>query len=169
MFKRKVVLFATLCFGFIFIFSPFVTYYVQAAPGVPKILSLQGRLMDSSGNLRGGNGTNYCFRFSLYSDAVVGGPDTKLWPAGTPSTMTLSVKQGVFDASIGDTTAGGDELTYDFQTSDTVYINTEVATQVSGSCSGVSFETLGPRQRVLSSAYAINSGTVGARGSGPGD
>jgi len=129
----------------------------HAATGAPQILNYQGRLMDGSGTLLGGAGTNYCFRFSLYDSPTVGS-GTKLWPASTPSDMVVSVKNGVFNVGIGDTNAGGDALTYNFQDSDSVYLNVEVASYT-GSCGA--YETLSPRQRLFSSAYALNANTVG--------
>ena len=134
-----------------------------AVTGAPTIINHQGRLLDSSGNVLGGtSGTNYCFRFSFYDDATVGGGDTQLWPAGTPSKMTSLVKNGIFSVGIGDTVAGGDTLDFDFQSTDEAYLNVEVANSISGSCAAVSsFETLSPRPRVTSAGYAINANNVG--------
>jgi hypothetical protein len=130
-----------------------------AVAAVPQIINHQGRLLNSSGDLLGGNGTNYCFRFSLYS-ASSGG--TKLWPSTDPSTMTASVKNGVFNVGIGDTSAGGNLLDFDFESTDTAYLNIDVANSSGGSCASVtSFETLSPRQRLASAGFAINAKTLG--------
>src|SRR3989338_9635859 len=107
---------------------------VLAAAGVPKILSHQGRLLNSAGELLGGSGTDFCFKFSIYDDTAVGAPDTKLWPSGVPSTMAINVKNGVFNAALGDTTAGGDLLDFNFQDNDTIFLNVEVATKVGADC-----------------------------------
>ncbi len=136
----------------------------QAATGAPRILNYQGRLMDSSGTVLGGAGTEYCFRFSLYDNPTVGS-GTKLWPVATPSVMTVSVKNGVFNAGVGDTNANGDVLDYNFQDSDTIYLNVDVATKVGSTCApgdgAESYESLSPRQRLFSSAYTVNANTVG--------
>lgn len=137
---------------------------IFAAAGVPRILNYQGRLLDASGILLGESGTEFCFKFSFYDDAAVGAPDNKLWPAGAPSTMTVLVKNGVFDAGIGDTLSGGDILDFDFQSQDEIYVNTEVAQKVGVTCApgdgAEVFENLSPRQRVVSSGYSINSDTL---------
>ena len=132
--------------------------FAQTA-GVPRILSYQGRLLSSSGNLLGGSGATYCFKFSLFN-ASSGG--SQVWPVASPSIMSASVVNGVFDIGVGDTSAGGDALTYNFQDSNTIYLNVQVATLVDPTCTGGSevFETLSPRERVVAAGYAINAGTV---------
>jgi len=102
--------------------APLFPFVIEAATGVPEILNHQGRLLNSSGDLLGGSGTNFCFRFSIYDDATVGAPDTRLWPSSTSSTMTVNVVNGIFSVGIGDTSAGGDLLDYNFQDNDTAQI-----------------------------------------------
>ncbi len=137
-----------------------------AATGVPRIMNYQGRLMNAGGSLLGGAGTDYCVRFSLYDNASVGS-GAKLWPSTAPSTMTVVVKNGVFNAGVGDTNAGGDTLNFNFEDTDTAYLNVEVATKVGPTCApgdGVEvFENLSPRQRVTASGYAINSATLNGK------
>ena len=119
-----------------------------AAVGVSKTISYQGRLTDTNGNPLGGAGTDYCFRFSIYNAPTGGG---KLWPNGTPQTNTVNVANGIFSVGIGDV---DDLSTFNFYSSDTTYLNIEVADQVGGSCVGASFESLTPRQRIDATAYS---------------
>lgn len=130
----------------------FPTFQIRDAyAGVPKILSFQGRLTDASGNLLGGTGTNFYFKFSIY-DAQTGG--TKLWPSSDPSSVTIKVTQGVFNVLIGDTSISGfTALDLDFDGS-SYYLRIDVSSDDS------TFETLSPRQRMVASAFAINSDKV---------
>ena len=145
----------------VLLFSFLFSNNIFAATVIPPLLHHQGRLLDSSGNLLGGSsGTNYCFKFSFYDNPAVGS-GTKLWPSGSPSKMTVNVKKGILNVDIGDTSVGGDPLDFDFTSNDEVYLNIDIASSISGSCASVtSFETLSPRQRIVSTAYALNSKTV---------
>lgn len=161
--KNKNTLRNILCILYLLLAGVFLpSQSLRAAAGVPKIINVQGRLLNSSGDLLGGpSGTNYCYKFSLY-DAPTGG--TKVWPSSAPSTMTILTREGVFNGAIGDVSAGGDTLDYDFQTNNTIYVDIQVAARVGGSCTTGGdevFESLTPRSQVVSSGYAINSGTVG--------
>lgn len=129
----------------------------HAAGGTPTILSYQGRLTDASGNLLGGSGTNYYFKFSIWT-ASSGG--SKLWPASDPTQVTVKVTQGVFNVNIGDTANSyPDALTYNFNTNNDVYLRVDVS-----STDGGTFEALAPRQRISSAAFARLSGAVSGTG-----
>src|SRR3989338_7574676 len=161
--RRFFSLTATLILVVVFAFST-LFFDVQSAYGAsPTIINHQGRLLNAAGSLLGGDaGTNYCFQFSFFDDATVGGGDVEIWPGG-PSTMTVEVVNGIYNVGIGDTTAGGDALDFDFNSDDEIYLNIEVAELAGVSCTTGGdevFENLEPRQRIFSYGYAINANTV---------
>ncbi|MBI2025536.1 hypothetical protein HYT04_01985, partial [Candidatus Kaiserbacteria bacterium] len=138
-------------------FSMFFSFAsVVAAASPPQILNFQGRLANGSGDLL--TGTHY-FRFSIHN-ASTGG--SQLWPSGdaTPCTHTLSVTEGVFVAGVGDTTECGDLLDFDFSTNNNVYLGVQVSTAADSG-----FESLSPRQRITSAAFAQVSAAVVATSS----
>jgi hypothetical protein len=139
----------------LFIFSYSFTH---AATGIPSIISYQGRLANASGDLLGNSGTTYYFKFSIWDNSTVGIPN-KLWPTGSPTSVPLTVKQGVFNVNIGDT-AGGypDSLNYNFSSNKDIYLQVEVSSDNS------SFQTLSPRQRVSSAPFAQTAGAVSGVG-----
>ncbi|MDZ4243581.1 MAG: hypothetical protein U1C57_00565, partial [Candidatus Doudnabacteria bacterium] len=128
------------------------TFNARAVTGVPEIISYQGRLTDADGDLLGGSGTSYNFKFSIWDNAAVGS-GAQLWPASTVATTTVTVTEGVFNVNIGEDT---DDLTYNFNDNDTVYLQVQVKQGTSGE-----YETLSPRQQITSAGYAINASTLG--------
>src|SRR3989338_5273751 len=121
---------------------------VAFAGTVPQILPYQGRLSDSSGNLLGGGGTPYYFKFSIW-DASTVDTGNRLWPASAPTSVSATVRHGVFTVGIGDTGAGfPTALDYDFSTKSDIYLQVEVSANDS------SFQTLSPRQRIAAPAFA---------------
>lgn len=140
-------------------FSPF-TFFIAYAAGVPSIISYQGRLADSDGDLLGNSsGTTYYFKFSIW-DTPTGGTSgvNRLWPSSDPTSFATNVRQGVFNVNIGDTAAGyPNALDYAFGSS-TIYLQIEVSSDNS------SFQTLSPRQRIAATPFAKLAGAVSGTG-----
>ncbi|HEY4475191.1 MAG TPA: hypothetical protein VJB92_00480, partial [Candidatus Paceibacterota bacterium] len=121
-----------------------------AASGVPTILSYQGRLTNGSGDLLGGSGTTFYFKFSIW-DNPTSSPETgnRLWPSTAPNSVALTVRQGVFNVNIGDVNNGYPHLlNYNFNTNNTVYLQLEVSSTDSN------FKILSPRQQITAAAFA---------------
>lgn len=138
----------------------FPSSFASADAGVPAIISYQGRLTDSSGNLLGGSGTTYYFKFSIWDSSDISS-GTRLWPAPATTLLShaLTVRQGVFNENIGDTVAGYPHtLDYDFSTNKDVYL------QVEASSDNITFETLSPRRRISSAVFAQVAGAVSGVG-----
>ncbi len=124
------------------------------------MIGYQGRLANASGDLLGGSGTTYYFKFSIWSNSVVN-TGTKLWPSGDPTGFTATVRQGVFEVNIGDTANGyPDTLDYNFNTNRDVYLQVEVSS--SGAVG--SYQTLSPRQKIGAAAFAQLAGAVSGTG-----
>ncbi|HET7713907.1 MAG TPA: hypothetical protein VFK94_06755, partial [Patescibacteria group bacterium] len=146
--------------GFFLLAGGFFVFTGTSEAAFLKQIHYQGRLYNSSGVLQGGSGTEFCFKFSIYEDATVGAPDTKLWPTGSPTGQSLNVQYGVFNYDLGSDATDGDLGSIDWQTkSDTAYLQIEAATKVGASCTDLdeTYETLSPRQRVVSQANALNA------------
>jgi hypothetical protein len=130
---------------------------------VPKSLNYQGRMTDSSDNLI--DGTTYYYQFEIYDAASAG---TRLWASYDDFASTCGVaitpSSGVFNVVIGDATVDNmSDLNINFD-ADPYYLQIKIsATQSSDvSCegtlgAGASYETLTPRQRIVSSGFAFTS------------
>ncbi|HEY4475209.1 MAG TPA: hypothetical protein VJB92_00570, partial [Candidatus Paceibacterota bacterium] len=128
---------------------------VHAANGIPRILSFQGRLLDSSGNLIGGSsGATYYFAFSIWNNSTLWA-GTRLWPTVATSSVSVTVTSGVFNVNIGDVNNGYPHvLDYNFNT------NSDIFLQIDVSSNNTAFESLAPRQRIAASAFSELSGAV---------
>lgn len=158
---QKVFLSIFLFITFIFANLGIFINIAEAATGVPTIMSYQGRLTNSSGDLLGSvSGTTYYFKFSIWNVATGGTSGTnRLWPTTDPNSVSATVRQGVFNVNIGDTANGyPDTLNYNFNTNQDIFLQVEV------SSNNISFETLSPRQRISSSPFAQLSGAVSGTG-----
>src|SRR3989344_3444182 len=138
-----------------FVVTFFLLHLPRAqAAGTPSIVSYQGRLLDSSGNLLGGSGTTFYFKFSIW-DASATTSGSRLWPSAAPTAFTKTVREGVFNVNIGDTDNGyPDLLDYNFNTNKNIYLQVEVSDD------NVTFQTMSPRHRIGSTPFAELSGAV---------
>ncbi|MDO8584558.1 MAG: hypothetical protein Q7R85_00360, partial [bacterium] len=133
---------------------------VASAAGVPQIFSYQGRLLDEDGNLLGGSGTTYYFKFSIWTSATVGAGG-RVWPASAPGTVSTTVRQGVFNVNIGDiANSYPDALDFNFNNA-----TTTIYLQVEASSDNSTFETLSPRQQISSAVFAELAAAVSGTGS----
>ena len=121
-------------------------------------------MTNAAGDLQGGGGTSFYFRFSIWDSPTVGSGN-KLWPAITPGTATTTVTSGVFNVNIGDTANSyPDVLNYNFYDNADVYLQVEVSSTGASN----SFETLSPRQRITAAGFAINANAVASSTPGVG-
>lgn len=137
----KLLLFVVLPLSFIVAFGQIKSAY--AATGINRAINFQGKIVNKTDSTNITNG-NYSFTFKLY-DAASGG--TQL-PSGSAwsETQTLTVTDGLFQATIGGTTTFPQTLDFN---SDSIYLD-------------ITFdgETFGSRVRLTAVPYAFNAEKV---------
>lgn len=139
---------------FLLLLFPFFT---QAEVGSEQLIH-QGLLLDSEGVPLGEEGTEFCFKFSIYDDGEVGFPDAKLWPAGETSSVVVMVKNGFFSVDIGKANLA-EQLNLPHGGSMDLFLQMEVAHKVGESCADgdEEFETLEPRQAISLSTPSVSA------------
>lgn len=139
---------------FVLVAAFLVSYSSPSFAAISNVLSFQGRLTDSVGNLLGGqNGTTFFYRFSIYNSATGG---TLLWENHPTNGVPTKTTQGVFTVLLGDSSlANMSSLSAAVFEIDPLkrYLEVEVSTL---SAAGP-FETMSPRQRIGS---ALTAGSV---------
>jgi hypothetical protein len=137
----------------------FVVVPAGASITVPDLISYQGLLTSTSGSPLGGTtGAVYCFRYSIWdSPTSIATATDQLWPSGgaAPSNSTTTVVSGVFSDQLGRT----DDLSVlNFEPTSSYYLQVAVNSATS-TCAGT-WETLTPRQQVVSDAWSQTSQAV---------
>lgn len=143
----------------------------NAAQTIPYKVNFQGRLTDSTGNIKPDG--LYNIKFRLMSAASGG---TNLWQADRIYTGSgtddhrVQVTNGLFSIQLGDTAVGvGDPALspslFNTATNPTVYLEVELPTPATASCATVSCGVftegaMTPRSLLGSAAYAFNADTV---------
>ncbi len=100
----------------------------------PALINYQGQLVDGSGDPREGN---FDVQFSIFDDPAAG---TEQW---TETHSALAVSEGLFNVLLGSVAEIPENL---FAENDSLYLQIAVGA-----------ETLSPRQRISSVAYALHS------------
>ncbi len=137
------------------VFFVVFTTPASAVDTVPTKMNFQGRLTDSSGNIKA-NGT-YNMRFKLYTVASGG---TNVWSEDrlVAATQGVTVTNGTFSVQLGSITT----LPASLFASGALYLEVELPTPASATTSSpVWTETpMTPRNQMATSAYAYNAETL---------
>ncbi|MBI4424376.1 MAG: hypothetical protein HY554_11640, partial [Elusimicrobia bacterium] len=126
----------------------------ESAAAVPQYLNYQGKLADSAGNPLSGA---YSFRFKFF-DAATGGAE--LYFEERAGADAVAVANGVYHVHLGSFSPGG--LPASLFDGANVYLEIDVST----GATLVGAETLAPRERILSAAYAIHAAVAERLGAG---
>jgi hypothetical protein len=123
----------------------------------PNTMSFQGRLLDGSGDPRGGE--KHCMRLRMCTDDSNCG-STQVWPGSgfeehVVITESSTYKAGLFNVSLGTASPIPPALLFDH---DTLYVEIGVADD--STCPGSTWERMTPLSQIQTSAYAQRSRRV---------
>jgi len=127
----------------------------------PNTMSFQGRLLDSSGDPRGGE--KHCMRFRMCTDDSNCG-STQVWPASgfeehNVTTESGTYKGGLFNVTLGKSSSIPPALLFDY---DRLYVEIYVSHETSCSLA-TNWSRMSPLSQIQTSAYAQRSRRVHTR------
>lgn len=128
----------------------------QAAQTVPYKMNFQGRLANSAGNVMPDG--LYNMRFRIFDASTAG---TQQWTELRETTNRVQVTNGLFSVQLGDVTV----LPLSIFTNQNLYFEIELPTPGTATCSTAACASftegpMTPRQKLASSAYAMNADTL---------